>query len=130
MVKEYIAYIARWWPPKPEVLIYSLVKQIETKLQRLHLGFQCCPFQRTCRRPTMADIDRRRNFKMAAAIPEVIVTFVLYQIETTFQRLHRGFRCRLIQWTCSRHRPTSTDIETARWRPPNRKSLLLLFYNK
>ena len=41
---------------------------------------------------TRVDINRHRNFKMSAAKVEVVITFVLLQIDTKFQRLHLGFR--------------------------------------
>ena len=79
--------------------------------------------------PTPTDIDRHRKFKMAAAKPEVVVTPVLQQIETKFQRLHLGFRGRPFQRTWYRHGLLSTNTWTSRWRTSNRRLLCVISAN-
>ena len=58
---------------------------------------------------------------MAAAKPEVLISHVLQQIDTRFQRLYSGFRGRPTRRTNCRYPPMLTDTGNARWRSPNRK---------
>ena len=110
---------------KPEVLITQAVYQLEGKFQRLHPHFPLVPVQwRTVRRSTClipADVGRYRKRKMATAKPEVVISHVLQQIDTRFERLYLGFRGRPTRRSHRRHPSTLSDTRNARWRPPNRK---------
>ena len=79
--------------------------------------------------PTSADIDQYRKLNMATAKPEVVISYVLRQIDTWFERLYPGFPSHPTGLTHHQHPPTSTDIGNARWRPSNRKQLYITLYN-
>lgn len=54
-------------------------------------------------RSTLADIDRYRKYKMAAAISDIVICPVLDWIEARFQRLHLHLRGHPIQRTSPLH---------------------------
>ena len=78
--------------------------------------------------PTSADIDQYRKRNMATAKPEVVLSNVLQQIDTWFERLNLGFLGRPTRRTHRRHPPT--DTVNARCRPSNRKKLYITLYNR
>ena len=114
---------------KTEVVKFHVLQQIDTRFQQLYLGFRDHSTLWThCQyRTTSADTRRRRPIrryrkrKMATAKPEVVISHVLQQIDTWFERLYPGFPSHPTGWTHHQHPPTSTDTGNARWRPPNRK---------
>ena len=110
---------------KPEVLIIQAVYQLKGKFHRLHPHFPLVPVQWcTVRRNTCSihgDVGRCRKRKMTTAKPEVVISHVLQQIDTRFERLYLGFRGRPTRWSHRRHPSTLSDTRNARWRPPNGK---------
>ena len=104
---------------KPEVVLFHSLQQIDTRLQRLYLGFRGRQTRRTL--STTPDVDRHPKRKMATAKPEVVLSHVLHQIDTRCERLDTGFRYRPTRRTHRRHPPTSIDSRNERRRPPNRK---------
>ena len=108
-----------------DVLITQAVYQLEGKFKRLHFHCPLVPVQWcTVRRNTCSihgDVGRCRKRKMTTAKPEVVISDVLQQTDTRFERLYLGFRGRPTRQSHRRHPSTLTDTQNARWRPPNRK---------
>ena len=97
------------WPPE----------EMSEKLQLLQKGF--C--QIICKEHNQLDTDigRHRRYKMTAVKPEVVISQVLQQMDTRFQRLYPGFRGCPTRLTQCRHPLTSTDTWMSISRQPNRK---------
>ena len=93
----------------PEVLITQAVYQLR-EISKATPHFTLVPFQwRIVRRSTClipADVGRYRKRKMATAKPEVVISHVLQQIDTRFQRLYPGFRGRPTRRSHRRHPST------------------------
>ena len=82
----------------PKILITQAVYQLDGKFKRLHFHCPLVPVQWcTVRRNTGSipgDVGRCRKRKMTTAKPEVVISDVLQQTDTRFERLYLGFRGR------------------------------------
>jgi hypothetical protein len=103
--------------------IFWLPDEISEEFQRSQKGF-CQPIFKE-HNQCNPNIRRHRKYKMTAAKPEVVISHVLQQIDTRFERLNLGFLGRPTRRTHRRHSPTSTDTVKARWRPPTGSSNIL-----
>src|SRR5664279_887777 len=65
---------------------------------------------------------------MAAAKPEVLVSQLLHEILTKFQRLPPHIRGSAFQWSCCEYCCMKPEARNLRWRPLNRKYLYLSSY--
>ena len=74
---------------KPEVLIYRLSDEIETRSQRLDPGFQGSGTHWS--QCGYCDVPEIRKFKMAAAKPEVLKSLLPDETKTKSQRFDPGF---------------------------------------
>ena len=89
------------WPPD----------DMTEKFERLQKGL-CQSIYKEHNR-WVPDIGRHRKYKMTAAKPKVVISHVLQQIDTRFQRLYPGFQGCPTRRTYCRHPLTSIDT---RWR--------------
>jgi len=124
---------------KPETLIFSEIRHKNC------CGFACMQHMienptaiPTCvgtRFPrelltTLFVVHGSQKSKMADAKPEVLVSQLLHEILTKFQRLPPHNRGSAFQWSCCEYCRMKPEARNPRWRPPNRKYLYIGSYTQ
>src|SRR5664279_1334624 len=67
---------------------------------------------------------------MAAAKPEVLVSQLLHEILTKFQRLRPHYRGSAFQWSCCEYCCIKPEARNPRWRLPNRKYMYRIAFSQ